>query len=347
MSKLNFGSNPFGVHQKMLCHMDRISEYLKTGDTFPVVIEINLTDVCNLKCVYCFCDHRSNYTLDTDTLKRFIKDYALMGGKAITFSGGGEPTCHPDFKDIVEFSYDQGLDLGLITNGLFKEEHTETVGDCFKWVRVSLDSVNYQVYKEVKGVDRLDTALKNITSLREYPCKLGINCNVTEDMKVYDISDFIDTLEDNVDYIQFRPVLPRFVHDEGIALNDDVWDHLRTYDTPKVILSDDKFRDLVGDKGNEFPFESCEGHFFSPILDSNGDFKVCMYHPSDTNFTFGNINDDSLYSIWYSDQRQETIDYVRNFEYSGKCQMCCKLFEINKFIDHVKNPDPKLDINFL
>lgn len=346
MSKLNFGSSPFGVHQKMTCHYDRINEYMTTGDTFPIVVEINLTDVCNLNCVYCFCDHRSNFTLDTNTVKKFIRDFKVMGGKAITFSGGGEPTCHKDFIEISEYAHEQGLDLGLISNGVFSDETVETVGTKFKWIRVSLDSVDPELYKTIKGVARLDTALSNIEQLRSYPVKLGINCNVTNDMVVGDVFNFIFTLLLNVDYIQFRPVLPRFIHKESIDINEDVWEHLKTYTDPKIILSLDKFTHLNTD-AEEFPFENCDGHFFSPILDSSGDLNVCMYHPTDSNFTFGNINEDSLHYIWNSQQRKDTIQYVREFEYAGKCQMCCKLFEINKFLEFIKQPDKSLDVNFL
>jgi hypothetical protein len=72
-----------------------------------------------------------------------------------------------------------------------------------------------------------------------------------------------------------------------------------------------------------------------------------MYHPGDINFTFGNLYDNDLAEIWKSENRKKVIEYVRNFDYYGKCQVCCKLFEINKFLDYVKYPDEKLDINFL
>lgn len=347
MNKLNFEKNPFGVHKKMVCHSDRISEYLKTGDTFPIIVEINLTDVCNLNCSYCFCDHRANFTLDKVVVENFIKEFKFLGGKAITFSGGGEPTRHKQFEEIVRFAYSQGLELGLITNGVFDEKLIEVIGGCFKWVRVSLDVATPELYKKIKGADRLKDVLNNISLLKTYKCKLGANCNVTTDMTVDDVDDLYDAVIDDVDYIQFRPVLPRFTHDEKIESNVAVWDHLRQINNEKVILSYDKFVDLVDSDNKNFPFTSCEGHFFSPILDSNGDLKVCMYHPSDENFKFGNIYTNSVYEIWNSRQRQNVIKYVRNFDYYGKCQMCCKLFEINKFIDFVKNPDSNLDVNFL
>lgn len=348
MKTLNFDKNPFGVHKKMIYHTDRINEYLQTGDTFPIIMEINLTDICNLNCNYCFCDHRGKHILKLEVVIDFIDDFKKLGGKAITFSGGGESTLHKNFMEIVDYAYCNEIDLGLITNGAFKynSDLLDVIGNCFKWVRISLDTVNKELYEKIKGKDYLDVVLANILLLKQYKCKLGINCNVTLDMKVHDVESLISILADRVDYIQFRPVLPRFSHKETIDLNNEVWDYLKTVDNNKVVLSYDKFVDLLYEN-NSFPFTSCEGHFFSPILDSNGDVKVCMYHPNNDNFTFGNINNKSLTDIWYSQKRKDVINYIRNLDYEKECQVCCKLAEINKFIDFIKYPDEQLDINFL
>jgi len=73
-----------------------------------------------------------------------------------------------------------------------------------------------------------------------------------------------------------------------------------------------------------------------------------MYHPTDTRFTFGNIYSNTLEEIWNSEQRKITIEFTRRLNYKMNCQMCCKLCELNKFIDFIKNTDRnKLDINFL
>jgi radical SAM protein with 4Fe4S-binding SPASM domain len=133
-----------------------------------------------------------------------------------------------------------------------------------------------------------------------------------------------------------------------VNLNDAVWTYLNAIeDKSKINLSMDKFKDLGGE--NElFPFHSCEGHFFSPILDASGDINVCMYHPNDDRFNFGNINKNNLMDIWNGEKRQQVISFLRSkLDYCSECQVCCKLYELNKFIEFIKYPNPKLDINFL
>jgi radical SAM protein with 4Fe4S-binding SPASM domain len=348
---LEFDKNPFDGNKKMLCHLDRVNEYFKTGDTFPIVMEINLTDICNLKCTYCFCDHRKTHTLTTDKVLAFLDDFKRLGGKAITFSGGGEPTRHKDFLKIMDHTYNLGLDVGLITNGVFKEskidEMCKEIGEKCNWVRISLDSTDRQKYKEIKQVDVLHLVLKAIKRFRGCKAKVGLNTNVSAQNTVADVDHMIKSLIHGVDYIQFRPVLPRYFYDEKIEVNDEVWEYLKQYNGNKqIIQSYDKYVDLKN--GNSvFPFQTCEGHYFSPILDANGAVKVCLYHPGDENLTFGNLNDKPLEDIWKSEQRQKAISYVREMTYHNKCQMCCKLTEVNKFIDFIKYPDKKLDLNFI
>ena len=339
--------NPFSTQSKMLYHVDRVNQYLFYEDTWPVFMEINLTDNCNLDCEWCISGNRLSDTIDTDKLISFFNQFSNKNGKAITLGGGGEPTLHPDFKKIANGAIDNSLELGLMTNGFFKKEYRNFIGENFKWVRISLDSVNSKKYKEWKGVDAVKIVLDNIESLHDKKVKVGVNCNVNNEMTVEDTHEFISTVMPMCNYIQFRPVLHRYYINENPKLNYDVWFYLyeNFYSHPKINFSYDKFKDILG--GMWFPFDKCEGHFFSPILNSNGDLMACMYHFGDERFVFGNIYKDNFSFIWKSDRRREVINFVRNLDYKNECQVCCKLYEINKLIHYIKNPDDKMDINFL
>jgi len=343
---LEFGNNPFASQAKMLFHSDRVSQYILSGDTFPIFMELNLTDRCNLKCSWCISENRNNniQELKIRELLKFLTEFKILGGKAVTFSGGGEPTLHHYFEKIVEHCIDVGLEIGLMTNGVFNERLIPIIGNNFKWVRISLDFIDKKKYKKYKGIDAVDIVLKNIKLLKKYPIKLGINCNVSNKTSIKDIEDIL-LLKNDCSYIQFRPVLPRFFKNEKISLNNKVWNYIKKISDKKINLSLDKFTDLK--EKNLFPFKVCDGHFFEPILNANGDVKVCMYHPNNENFTFGNIYENSLEEIWKSIKRKKSIDFVRKLNYFKYCQVCCKLCEINKFLDFIKNPKDEMDINFL
>ena len=339
-------NNPFGVQAKMMFHQDRIYEYLYKGDTAPVEMEVNLTNKCNMSCKWCInANFRNKERLNVYSFMHFCIDFKKMGGKALVFSGGGEPTLHPDFEVFVNVARRSDLELGLMTNGFYKPEYSEIIGNNFKWVRFSIDTLDRKEYKKWKGVDSLDMVIDNVKALDKLPVKVGINCNVGPEHTVESIEKFGFVFSRGIDYIQFRPVLPRYFLKEKIQTNEAVWDYLSKRECQEINISGDKLEDLR--RNNAFPFSSCEGHFFVPVLNANGDVCVCMYHPKDDRFVFGNLKNQYFKQIWQSEKRYEVIDFVRKLDYKKECQMCCKLTEINKFIDFIKHPEKGTDINFL
>jgi len=344
------GNNPFASQAKMLFHGDRTHEYLTTGDMRPVFCEVNLTNQCNLKCKWCFCDNykRDNTSLNKDLFMRFCCEFQNLGGKALTYSGGGEPTRYKDFIEVTNYAISLGLDLGLMTNGTFHKDLRACIGKSFQWVRFSVDTLDQQKYYEMKRVRALPAVIDNILNIKQDSptTKLGLNCNVNKDttpQEVFDLIDFIDRYD--IDYLQFRPVLPRTYLDEKPTLiNKSLWDILFSIKHERINLSYDKYCDIVSK--NHFPFKSCEAHRLTFILDSNGDVKVCMYYPQDDRFTFGNIQLMSLKDIWTSGRRQEVIKFLQtDLNMHKECQLCCKLYELNKMFEFINQQ--KIDINFL
>jgi MoaA/NifB/PqqE/SkfB family radical SAM enzyme len=342
------GGNPFGSQAKMLYHADRIADYMACGDTWPIFVEFNLTDKCNLKCEWCISGNcRSLDSIPYFTAQEFLRDFANSGGKAVTFSGGGEPTLHKDFVHLLIYAHALGLDIGLMTNGVFPETHREYISEYCKWVRISLDTLDHDKYKAWKGVDRVTQVVDNLRWLHSQgKTKVGVNCNISMQHDIQDIEQLL-SLQGICNYIQFRPILPRYYCQENISVNYPVWEYLRLnyQNHPKVNLSDDKFMDLYTE--NVFPFTTCEGHFFNPVVQANGDVAVCMYHPKDPKYVFGNLKTQSFRQIWKSQRRLEVIQALRQVDYKSECQICCKLTELNKFLDFIRNPDVDSDINFL
>jgi len=141
-------------------------------------------------------------------------------------------------------------------------------------------------------------------------------------------------------------VLPRPYDDDSPRINAEVWDWLEVNGvSEKVVVSRDKLDDM--DAGNLFPFKHCDGHFFVPILNANGDLCVCMYQTDKPEFVFGNIYEQSYKAIWMSDRRRKVIEHVRSYDYSTDCQPCCKLTEINKLLHMLQHQERPGDINFL
>ncbi|MAG26387.1 hypothetical protein CMI47_12625 [Candidatus Pacearchaeota archaeon] len=355
------GTNPFGTQAKLILHLDKLHQYITTGDVdSPVFMEVGLTNKCNMACYWCITengrDNKFGDQLEIEALKKFLYEFADMGGKAITYAGQGEPTFYPHFEEAILHAKKANLQLGLMTNAVYKEKYNKLIGENFEWIRISLDILNAKDYKEWKLVNGVPTIIKNIAELAGYPVKVGINCNIGPNITVEHVTKLVEWVDgaDEIAYLQFRPILPRYYKeaeatykDTGTTeINSEVWEFLKRHaNNSKVNLSDDK-RDAL--KNNTaFDFRSCEGHFFEPILDATGEVKVCTYHPTNSNLSFGSIYKLSFKEIWHSKQRKEAIEYVRGLDYKSECQMCCKLCEPNKLLDFLNHPEECKDINFL
>ena len=357
------GANPFGVQAKLILHHEKLHQYLSTGDTdCPIFMEVGLTNKCNENCYWCITengrDNKNGAQLDIEALKKYLKDFAAMGGKAVTYCGQGEPTFYPHFEEAVLAAKEEGLQLGLMTNGVYRKKYNKLIGENFEWLRISLDTLDAKAYNEWKELDGVGVVLRNVAELGAYPVKVCVNCNVGPNITLDHAKELFDWVVSNdyVDYLQFRPILPRYYKKEETAykslsvvtaeINQEVWDFLdEQAKNPKINLSDDKRSDLRD--GTAYNFRSCEGHYFEPILDATGEIKVCTYHPNDKRLSFGNIYNSSFKEIWKSDQRKKAIEFVRGLDYKNKCQMCCKLAEPNKLLDFLTHPEETPDINFL
>lgn len=341
--------NPYDLKLKLICkeNIDRLIEYQKNGTCFPVGIEISPTNLCNLNCTWCISkQYHRNESLDIDVLVKFLKEYKELGGKSVTWSGGGEPSRYRYFTEVVQETDRLGIDQGLMTNGLFGNNSLQVAGTIMKWIRVSLDTVDRQRYKEMKGADALGKVKENIKRLSEYPAKLITNMNVAKinEDEILDVA--LESKRLGANGFQLRPVLP-IPSDKTIYIPSAIKDavgglnYLST-DGFFCNISHDKFEEML--KPREY--KSCTYHNFICVLNSNGDFCVCMYKLYEDDFTFGNIYKNSLKEIWSSTKRQEVIKHCTNMDFS-KCQICCKGHELNTFLHYIEAVGAFKDRRFL
>lgn len=103
-------------------------EGLRNGKPRPVVSHIMLTDVCNHKCAMCSVQSRDGQSLAPDVVRGYVEQLKPLGLKAVILSGGGNPILYKnggwDFNDAVDYLHGQGLEIGLITNGMPLVDYT-------------------------------------------------------------------------------------------------------------------------------------------------------------------------------------------------------------------------------
>ncbi len=87
--------------------------------TYPEFYDVKITDKCFGNCPFCYQDSKK---IGQHYNHKFISEYfGSMSENNRPFSvaiGGGEPTLHPEFKDILKAFKNLGIDPNYTTNGM-------------------------------------------------------------------------------------------------------------------------------------------------------------------------------------------------------------------------------------
>jgi MoaA/NifB/PqqE/SkfB family radical SAM enzyme len=124
-------------HVKLLKHMDRLIDIQQKKAIRPVMLHVSPINACNLTCSFCcFANRDLTERLTLNQMKECIYQFHQIGLSGVEFTGGGEPTLHPQFNQIVEYCYSLGLKVGVCTNGAKLDKITNW--EHFSWVRLGM-----------------------------------------------------------------------------------------------------------------------------------------------------------------------------------------------------------------
>ena len=182
---------------KPLWHLDRMDDLRKGRTTKPVHVQLILSDLCNQDCHFCAYrmsaglstelfgtakTHNPNRKIKTDKAEEIINDCAEMGVKAIQFTGGGEPTVHPDYLKLFALAQHLGMKTALVTNGIRLDPSHHSIQG-MDWIRVSIDAGMSSTYAKIRRVteNHWNKAWHNIAALRDFKGNLGVGFVVTTD----------------------------------------------------------------------------------------------------------------------------------------------------------------------
>lgn len=305
----------------------------KLDEQFPISIELHLTDNCNLNCEWCTDKalRKNMAAMDLQAIKRLFREL-WRHGTGVTLEGGGEPTLHPDFKEIVAAGKASNIDMGLISNG------TVDISDCIdtlKWVRVSLDSSTKDEYIKEKGVDCFEHVLDNLKKMSEARNSQNTFIGVGYVLTTRNQSNLVNLVKCldkiGVDYIYLRPVEEAGDITPSLESLLDLRKKLAelTADTRiKYMLS---ISDRVVDKNAGLP---CIAHSLTSIIHANGDVALCEKRRGD-GIVLGNIHDNSFEEIWVSPYHEQISQKLLNAECQKGCS-ACRVTGFNMILDQLE-----------
>ena len=354
---------------KPVYHTDRMEILRSGGQPYPVHVEIIISDFCNHDCG--FCAYRmSGYTsnqlfqieegqtrkarnprrmIPKEKVFEILDDCKEMDVKAIQFTGGGEPTIHPDFVEIVKYAQDFGFDTALITNGnmLHKADQREVIRK-MTWMRVSIDASVASHYAEERGV-----SVKSWERMLLGVRKLVKECEGSNQRPVIG-AGFVVTPRNWVQIHDSVKLYKELGFDNvrlGLMFNPDNADPFKDYRHDMNYLatksvedfSDDRFTVInrVSEKYDELDkgspdFEFCAYQHFTTYI--GGDLNVyrCCVYAYNLHGLVGSLENQSFKDMWDSRDKEDNFHSFNPKE----CERCQFTEIIENTNDAINSNDP-------
>lgn len=165
------------------------------GNYGPRRISVELANICNLHCSYCFRSDENLYTshaefFSLELLRRVMDEARAVANVTRVSFTGGEPTLHPQFSEVLHAISEAGLTVSFVTNGWHFERVWPALQEnraAVSHVAFSLDGVTREDHDRWRGKGSFDRLVRAFT--RCYMSKLPFG------IKIVIRRDLVDQLE--------------------------------------------------------------------------------------------------------------------------------------------------------
>ena len=195
-----------------------LNEYIKNFKIINLNICVNISNICNLKCDYCFNNEKENQNFDIEKIKSLIMDFVNRYPECekifVDLSGKGEPLLKlsliyeiNDFCKELSNKIFKEILVSFVTNGvLLTPKIAKSLQDKGILFGVSIDG-NKEIHdtyrKDVNGKGSYDIILENIKGIENMKY---IGCAVTLTNNMFSLIDSLVSLTEYFNTISYKPV---------------------------------------------------------------------------------------------------------------------------------------------
>ncbi len=146
----------------------------------PFVVEMDITNQCNLRCVFCYFSDEKVYKRKRDDVS--LEDFSKIAEQLFPFcekvglSVGTESLLHHRFGEMLVLLPKYGIPHTFITtNGLLLREEiiAQMIRTGFSRVNISLDAATKQTYERIRVGSNFDKVMRNIGDLNRLKEEAG------------------------------------------------------------------------------------------------------------------------------------------------------------------------------
>jgi radical SAM protein with 4Fe4S-binding SPASM domain len=326
---------PF-IPLKLLKHSDTVQAMLDGKVTYPISVELDLSNICNHGCPWCSYNgfRQENWkSWDRARILSLLEELADVGVKSVTFTGGGEPLVHRNAAEVFQKAADLGLQFGVVTNGRRLEGPiAEVLAKHATFVRVSLDAGTTQTHQmlHATAMPEYTRILGNMQKLRELA---GSRLTIGASFCVFDVNrGEISRGAERVkatgaNYLEVRPVFPTEWRGGGFGnpLTAELVDDARAQlQAAKDAHDGDGFRvigmirrfEQVFDKSK--PYDACRIGPLTTVINADGYIYHCCIQRGMPAFRAGSVLEKPFKEVWWNAQHQQMVADID----ISKCPPC-------------------------
>jgi MoaA/NifB/PqqE/SkfB family radical SAM enzyme len=318
--------------------MNFVSNKLR-GTNYPFFGSVEMTRQCNSRCSFCPIGNEKaeikKGEIGTEDMKKVFDQFNELRILAVSFLGG-EPFLRKDVFEIARYSSEVDIISQVSTNGLTLLSTVEEATKSFDVIVVSLDTLNPELYKEIRGVDAYDKVVEGIKEAikisPENKCNILLNTvvcskNTKEIPEVVKFSKEIGAKGIMIDFATFHDYWTETVNDKS-RYNPKEMDWRNDREGVKklvkelihmkkqypIVTSTSYLKTFITEDFNYtcYPYLFCcvrkTGQVAIPCWDS----KITRYYDI--------IHEHNLKELWFSDEVRNLREQVKDCK---DCYMHC------------------------
>lgn len=269
----------------------------------PELLDISITNYCTKNCSICYRNSNINgMHMSLDNYKSIVNQAKKTNVFQIAI-GGGNPNQHPDFIEILKYTYENGIVPSYTTNGI------GLTNEILKATEQYCGAVAISAHNQ-------DIELKNkIAEIKEYKIKLNIHFVLSSQSieRAIDWLQYMPNLLENINAIIFLNYKPVNASSEYLLRNNndiDLFFKLISELKGKIKIGFDSCS-ISGIaeymKTNPIFIESCEASRFSAFISEDLKMYPCSFMVNTE--LYGDLNKEKLIDIWQNNRNFKNFRY--------------------------------------
>jgi hypothetical protein len=279
---------------------------LRRGKMVPPTMAIVYpTYFCNMRCFGCVANAENAKTpvsISVPLFRNFVTEFSVLGGESIEFSGGGEPTLHPHFGELVEAIAEEGLQFGMITNGT----RPETLGSVFRY-----DGTRY-IRVSVYTVNQLES-LRDIVRCRENAqSRASVGGKILLGISDIPLLEYLveEILATGVDFVSVKA--KRHCADDPQLLSQEA---LQSVTDKLAALSTKHAGKVFGNIQKTHQKGLCWLNPLHTVVDAVGTVWICCYYQDrEEDISIGSLIENKFIQLWYGPEHTAAMSRVQTHE---------------------------------